>query len=381
MGDPILDELNSTTYQELWDRNLQDNFFKNAPTLAYLRNSNSFVAFSGGAFLQMPFVLAGTIGGWFSQGASFNLAKPQLLGDLRFDLKQVEDNITEELIELSLNRGPLARFSLVDTHMSIAMNTINSRINISLWRHGQASASTVSDNRVLYTNGFSEIYNDGVTNSWDGNIFTTYGTATRTASIYNSGLNSIPYFCGEANGAAGSITYNIFTERYLNATRGNESPNLIIMNKAAFAFILEKMQTQQRFTGMEKDPVWGASGFRFHDAMVLVDDYCPSATSQYGVNDANIGNYSTSTFTSAASGIATSSNLPASKTITVGEVVFMINTNKLFFRLSDDPLFQFGFTGFKTTADSVRVSGQVLAQLNLEASAPWSGEIIYGINS
>ncbi len=83
MPDPILSELDSTTLQELWDRNLQDNFFNNAPTLAYLRHSNSFVPFSGGAFLQAPFSFAGTIGGFFSQGASLNVSKPQLVGSLR----------------------------------------------------------------------------------------------------------------------------------------------------------------------------------------------------------------------------------------------------------------------------------------------------------
>jgi hypothetical protein len=378
MADPLYDELNATTKKEILPRVLQDNFFRNAPFLAYLRNSKAFVPFSGGAYTQQSFIYAPMIGGAYAPGSTFNLAKPQVIGATDFDLKNYETNVTEYLEEISVNnKGENAVFSLIDTHMTNALNTIQAIINIALYRHGQ---NVAGDDRSLHTNGLAEAINDGITRAWDGNKYTTYGRATRTAAIYNSALDSIPYFCGDSVGNAGSLTYNIFLDRYLAARRGNEEPNLIVMNKAAFGYILQKLEPKYRYQ-MERDPVWGANGFKFMSASVLVDDYCPSDTNTFGVNDAQLGNYSTSTFSTTGDSPAASSNLPANQTIEVGEVVFMLNVAKWLFRISDDPLFQFGFTGFKDQIDSTRIAGQMLAALTLLTTAPWAHQQLYGINS
>jgi hypothetical protein len=388
MADPILDDLNTTTLYEIYPNVLEDNYFRNAPLLAYMRNSKAFVPYDGGVYSQVTFAYRGTVGAFFTQGASFNLTKPQLRASANFIPKLVYDNVTEWLPDITIsNRGPLAVFSLVDTDLALAVNTINARIDIALYYHGQsASGTNITDDRTAAPNGLMEAYNDGVTMGWNGDIFPTYGGATRTATIYNSSWSSPPaYFVGNnSTGAGGQITYNILLERYLECRRGNEAPNLILSNKKAFGYMLEKLQPQQRFTGMETDPIWGVEGFKFMNAMYLVDDYAPSALSTAsppgtGVNDTNIGNYSTSAALAINGTPAAASNLPSTGTVNVGEVVTLINTNKLLFRVAADPLWQFGFTGFMRPVDSLDVSGQILAATTLECVAPWSGNWIYGI--
>ena len=370
---PDFDELNATTQKEIIPRKITDLVFRNSPALAYLRRDA--IPFEGGAFIQSPFLYGTMNGGAYSMGDTFNLAKPTVLDAMAFDLRTYYRNVTEYLEEISIeNKGKLAVFSLINAHIDVAFKSMNANLAIDLYRHGQGIITGISDSRVKHINGVSEALNNGTDNSWDGNVFTTYGTKSR--STFDE-LNCTPYFVGNSDGSAGTITYNVMEERYQNACRGNVEPNLIDVGKAGYAFIKERIQPQQRFN-QEKDPVWGVNSFRFNNAMVLKNDYCPSA--QFGVNDPSLGNYLTSTFTSAAAPTA-GSNLPAATTITVAELMIMWNTKQWEFRLSNDPLFQFGWTGFKVAQNSTMVAGQTLAALNLYCRAPWGSQQIYGFNS
>ncbi len=378
MADPLLDEINATTEKEIYGAVMQDNFFRNAPYLAYKRDHCLF-PFGGGAFMQFDFTYAPMIGGAYARGENFNTSKPQTIQGAQFDPKTYEVNITEYLEDIEINnRGPLAVFSLVEADMRTAMNTMNAIVEIAGWRHGQASGSTITDNRAKHINGISEILNNGIDNSWDGNVFPSYGGVTRGGTV-GTALNGNIRWVGDSQGNPGQITYGVLLEQYMRCRRGNDEPDIGVTNKAAYAFILERMQVQQRFS-QETDPIYGATGIRFQKAFVLADDYCPSATSQYGVNDSVIGNYSTGTFTTVGSPTA-ASNLPAATPITVGEVFFWINTRKQLFRISNSPLFGFGFKPFIYSADNTRVSGQILAAINDECPAPWSGIQIFGIGS
>jgi hypothetical protein len=137
------------------------------------------------------------------------------------------------------------------------------------------------------------------------------------------------------------------------------------------------MQVQQRFA-QEKDPVWGVTGMRMNSALILKDDLFPSLA--YGVNHPIFGNYLTGAFVVPATHTA-ASNLPATGVnCTVGEVFAWFNTDKWLFYVSNDPLFAFGFTGFKPAQDNTRVSGQVLAMVNSQCRSPWSGKQLYGLS-
>ena len=205
MADPILDEINLTTLAEIYPHTIEDNFFLDTPFLAYLR-AKSLTDFTGGANTRFTFLYQPLIGGAYARGDNFNITKVQTLAGAVFDPKLYEVSVPEYLEDLEvLNKGPLAVFSLIDTDLANAMHTISAIIAVALQRHGQASASTVSDNRPKEINGWAEAINDGISNSWDGNVFPTYGTATRNGVIA-SALNSIPYWAGTAAGGTAPIT-------------------------------------------------------------------------------------------------------------------------------------------------------------------------------
>jgi hypothetical protein len=383
-SDPILDEISLTTHKEIYPRVVEDQFFLDTPLQAYIRD-HCTVPFGGGAFMQNTFLYAPLIGGAVAKGDTYNITKRQTLSGSVFDMRKYVVSIPEYLEDIEIeNKGPNAVFSLLDIDARNAMQTISAIIAVDMSLHGRATGdeATLVGNRSKAINGWIEALSDGVTPGWDGSIFTKYGTQVRNSAI-GSVLNSVPYFVGDLTGATGPITYNNLIETYMSASIGRESPDLGVTNKAAFAYVLERIQPQQRFT-VEKDPLFGANGFRFMDAMILKDDYFPSL--KYGKNDPDLGNYLTGTFTSPASTdssayVVTASNMPASTTINVGEVFCWFNTRKILFRISNSRTWGFGMSGFIPAQDSSKVVAHLRAAVNMEFLSSRLHKQIFGIGA
>lgn len=375
MADPILDPVNVVTLKEIWPNVIEDDFFLDTPFHAYLRD-HCLASFNGGAFMQNNFIYLPMLGGAYAKGDNFNINKRQTISATVFDPKYYEVSVPEYLEDIEvLNRGALAVQSLVEIDLKNAMNTINAILAVAESQHGQSAAGGVATNRPKQVNGWAEIINNGTDPSWDGNIFTSYGTQARNGAV-GSALNGNVFWCGDQLGNPGQVTYSKMEEFYQTCSIGREEPDLIVSNKAAYAYVKERMQVQQRFT-QEKDPYWGVTGFRFNSAMFLKDDYFPSL--KYGQNQVDIGNWLTSSFTSPASPTA-ASNLPAATSCTVGEVIAMFNTKKILLRITDSREFGFGFSGFIRAQDNTRVVGQVKAALNMQALSCRLHGQMYGIN-
>lgn len=381
MADPSMDELNATTLKEVYPTVIRDNFFRNAPFLAYLRH-HALAPFKGGAAQQHTFAYAPLNGGFYAPGDNFNITVKQVLAATLFDMRYADTVVSEykENVQV-LNKGPRMVFSIIDTKLRLGMNTISAILDVALARHGRAAAAgVIIGNRPKAVNGWIEALNDGVTPGWEGSRFLAYGGQTRNGAI-GSTLNSVPLWCGTAAGAAAPVSYNLLEESYQDCVisgldRAAEEPDLGVGNKAVYAYVKERMVTQQRFA-QEKDPIWGVSGFRFNNAMILKDDYFPSL--KYGVNDPDLGNWLTGTVDTTGMSPATISNYPANTTCTIGEVFVWLNTKTFIFRISDDPEYGFGWSGFISSQDNTRVSGQIKAAVNLECDAPRLSKQLVGI--
>jgi len=155
---------------------------------------------------------------------------------------------------------------------------------------------------------------------------------------------------------------------------------------------LEHIQPMQRF-GQDgasvRDPYFGATGFRFKNANVMIDDYFPSAFGAPYSSSTNggLGNNLTAAFTNPIAASATGdgkNNWPDSTdaaNITPGEVLCMFNTSRIKFRVTNSREFGFNPTDFIRTPDNTRVASQLKAAVNLEFMAPWSSVQGFGWNS
>ena len=365
--DPSIAELNDVTLQEIFPRQITDNFFLATPFLAYMRD-HCLVPFTGGLFMQSPIRYAPMIGGFYAPGSNFNLTKRQTLTALQFNARYVYVSIPEYLEEISvINKGDLAVAQVLDADMQNGVDTLNAIVAVAMAQSGQGT-------RSLAINGWAEALNNGVDPSWDGNIYSTYGGLTRNGAI-GSAINSVPQWCGDASGNPGIPSYPLLELGYQDACRGNKEPNLGVGNKGVIAQIKSQMVVQQRFQ-QERDPVWGVTGFRLNNAMVLKDDYFPS--SRYGGSDPVLGSWATGTVAIGGSPSA-QSGYPANTTCTIGGVFCLFNTFDFLFRISDSEQYGGGFSGFVPSQLNTRVVGQLKMMCNMQNLSPWSSKQFVGI--
>jgi hypothetical protein len=368
--DPTISELNAITLQEVFPQKVIDNFFLATPLLAYFRD-HCLVPFTGGLFMQSPVRYASMLGGFFAPGSNYNLAKRQTMTAMQFNARYAYVSIPEYMEEISvINKGGNAVASLLDADMANGVDTLNGILAVALARDGQTVGRTLS------INGWSEALNNGVDPSWDGNIYTTYGSLTRNGAV-GATLNSVPQWCGDNAGNPGVPSYALLERGYQDACRGNKEPNLFVSNKGVHAQIKSQMVVQQRFQ-QERDPVWGVTGFRFNNAMVLKDDYFPSAASSDGSSDPVLGNWTTGTVAIGASPTA-KSGYPANTTCTIGGVGVFFNTFDFLFRISDSADYGGGFSGFVPTQLNSRVVGQLKIMANMQNLSPWSSKQFVGM--
>lgn len=366
---------------EINDAAIEDNFFLAGVLQAHLR-AKCLVPFTGGAFIRNNFLYNPLFGGAYAKGTGgFNLTKPETLGGTVFDPRYYNVMVVEFLEDIDvLNTGDLSVFSLLETDVANAYQTISAIIALDLQLNGQTGTRA-----GVNLNGWTEAYNDGIVPSWDGNIYTTYGTATRNG-VVRKALNGNVFWGGNSTGGAGTITYPLLNQMYNLAKRGKDEPDLIVGNKPIISFIENRIQPMQRFgqdSASVRDPYFGAWGWKFKNALVMIDDYFPSALGfpYSDASNAGLGNNLTTSFAYTAPATPPNNFPTTNVTLTVGEVLLLLNTSRMKFRVSNSREFGFNPTDFIRTPDTTRIASQLKAAVNLEVVAPWSGVQAYGFNA
>lgn len=352
MADPQLNEVNVLS-QKYIVPNLSDNYFKNSPTLAYIKR-NRFEVWKGGEQVQLGYGYKPKKGRAYSKGETFDTTALQTKSGLLFNIKTYEVNDTQFLEDLAIFiKGPQAVMSKVDTDLGTCSLTMSAMLAIALYRHGQNLGG--ANDRSKEMNGLEEALADGTNNTFSGvSPFPTYGGETR--ATVSPALNS-PTGLIAAN-VNGPITYRVLEHSYQSCVIGDEHPVMGVTTNRCMGYINENFQPQQRID--TKEPVIGYTGIKFKDATIVQDQYCPGAD---GVNDANLGNYNAA-----------------------NETFWWLNPGgegddshfKLWF--GQDPLFQFGFTGYKVAQNSTMVAGQILAAVTFTVRNPRYMRALFGIN-
>lgn len=359
---PLVDRINAVVRNTFQRKVVHDLAFRFASPFWDRLRRNAEI-YKGGTFVRNSILVGKTQGGAYLKGQNFAPIVNQLLDETRFTLKNYYTQDLQFLEETEVENNPSSEasvFSNIEIAQKSMVMSLNEILAFDAYKHGQAIVTGVTDDRSPNMNGFPEIYNDGVTSSYDGNYFTTYGQNTRNSGIVGAKLNSVPYWGGDSSGNPGALTFNVMLNMYLDAVAGSYHPDLITGNKGIYKYIINRMQPQQRF-GQEDKPKWGFSGFKFMQADFLLDEYAPS--SEYGRTETT-GSNLTSSFTSSASP-ATSSNLPAATTVTPAEVILFHTMPTFDLLMAASELFRFGWTGYKTSQVNTTVIGQMLFMGNI----------------
>lgn len=341
MADPLFSEVPASTLNEVKDGIVFDNFFVDTPMQRYFRAEGAIDPFFGGAAMQVPFQFARLSGGFIFPGQDVVVDRKQILDATVFIPKLCSEWVALEEFQLKvINAGPDARIDLYEMYVESLTKQTSTDTEIAWYRHGQSNGTGVTDNRSAFMNGMSEALNDGVTNSWDGNWFPTYGGQARNGAIGNA-LNSIPQWLGDAAGNPGPISYEVMLQTYLLAI---EHPTMGLTSRVGYSYIASMLQRQQRYD-VRVDTNIEMEGIKFEGCTIFNDLLVPSAVSPALLpGTLSQSTSQTGTFTSVAAPAALS-KLPGNTTITVGELLLWLNIPYWKYRPAADPDFMFGLRG------------------------------------
>lgn len=295
-----------------------DVIFLNSPVFTRLSSRNQ-ERFAGGLQIQRPIIVGELNGDAIGRGDGFNIDYVTTDTALVLDMKAYYVNITLYGFDSMRNDGPPAIFSQVETKFE----------NASLKMAKLLAQNMYLDDvtpRTKHLTGFKQWYDDGTNYSTIGGITRSDITANGTVG----GLNA--YY---ANLAGGPVTLQNLNVAYGNAWFGADHVDMVVATQNGWNIVWNALQPNQRYYDTTSDVATaGFQAFRFNAAEVVVDKYMPTGTNG---------------------------------------VMFGMNTKYIEWYFSTNPKFQFGFTGFKESANSIDVAGQFLVGCNIVVPNPRSG--------
>jgi hypothetical protein len=244
-----------------------------------MRASGAYDPFSGGAAMQIPQLYQGAQGGAIFPGQDVTVNRVQMITAGLFQPKLYEKHILVEEFSLEvLNSGPEAKVSILEAYLNQMQEGIDFQLEGDMFRHGQAAGNGVSDDRLASINGISEAVNDGVTPSWDGNVFPTYSSQARNGAIQAS-MNSTPVWLGDASGNPAPPNYQELLKTYKLAIG---RPTLGVTSWIGYTAIASAFQRQQRYETRDDQNInW--SGIKFEDSTIFDDDIVPSSNPKQSI--------------------------------------------------------------------------------------------------
>lgn len=300
------DDLTSKTNKFIVPR-MVDEVYKSSPLFTRLRSKN-MERFEGGTAIRHPIMYAKLKGGPFTRGGSFDTSYVQTDTALEVNVKYYYVNCTLFGVDNVLNRGNEAAMSLVESKMVNASGRMADLLGTDIFLDGQGTNS-------------SSIALDGMDAAIDdGTNYQSYAGVTRSdiATGSNVGINSYVV------NAVGTLSLGAVQTAYGSAWFGREHVDLLIMTQAVWDILWNKIQPQQRFREESSDVAKiGFQSMRFNGASATVDQLCPAG------------------------------------------YMWGLNTKFIQFWITTMPKYQFGFTGWKESANTDDVAGQYLFGGNL----------------
>jgi hypothetical protein len=274
--------------------------------------------FSGGLQIQRPIIVGELHGDAVGRGEAMNIDYVTTDTALVADLKVYYVGITLYGFDSMRNDGPLAIFSQVETKFQ------NAALKM---------AKLLATNMYLADSGARAKHLTGLP-QWidDGNVYAAIGGITRSDVVPVGTVGGLNAFTNTMAGAA--FTLRTVNAAYGNAWFGADHPDLIVATQLGWQLIWEALQPHQQYYDTESDVAHaGFQAFRFNGAEVVVDKYMPT-----GANG----------------------------------VMYGLNTKYIEWYFSTNAKFQYGFTGFKESNNSIDVSGQFLCGSNIVVPNPRS---------
>lgn len=234
---------------------IQDNVTSNNALLSRLKKRGNIKTFSGGnvIFQEISFASNGNAG-WYSGYETLPIAAQDVISSAEYTIKQAACPVTVSGLEQLQNAGKEQIIDLLDSRVEVAESSMANLIASGLYSDGTAAGGKQIDGLLKQVSTTPTNVVGGIDrNTW---LFwrNQYFRCTTTG--------------GAAVSAANVQTY--FNRMWSSLVRGNDRPDLIMVDNIMWSFYMASLQAIQRFTDTETAKL-GFVSVKFMDADVVLD--------------------------------------------------------------------------------------------------------------
>jgi hypothetical protein len=265
MAFPNVSDIVATTIQSR-SRQIADNVTKNNALLSRLNQRGNIKTISGGSSIleELSFAENGNAG-FYSGYDLLPVAAQDVISAAEFSIKQFAVPVVMSGLEMLQNSGKEAFIDLLEARLNVAEATMMNKLAQSVYSDGTGS-------------GGKEItgLNAAVAST---NTSGTYGGIDRGTWTF---WRNQKYDFSDNTVTPGPTTIqNAMNTLWASCTRGNDRPDLIVVDTVYWGYYMASLQALQRFSSPETGNL-GFPSLKFMDADVVLDGgiggFCPAST-------------------------------------------------------------------------------------------------------
>lgn len=235
---------------------IADNVTSNNALLMRLKKRGNIKTFSGGNTImqELSFASNGNAG-WYSGYETLPIAAQDVLSSAEYTIKQAACPVTISGLEQLQNAGKEQIIDLLDARIDVAESSMANLIASGLYSDGTASGGKQIDGLLKQV----------ISTPTSG----TVGGIDRATWLF--WRNQV--FAAVATGGGATTATNIqgyFNRLWASLVRGNDRPDLILLDNTYWGFYMASLQAIQRFSDVDTARL-GFVSVKFMDADVVLD--------------------------------------------------------------------------------------------------------------
>ncbi len=250
-------EISAITYRHFKDRFVTDNVSNHTALHQRLTEKDRVDLISGGWEIQIPLDYAenGTYQR-YSGYDTLDIAQSEVFTAVNFSWKQLAINVVASGLEVRQNAGKDGVIKLVKNKLKNAMKTAGNNFSSDMYSDGTAA------NQI---NGLQALVSDAGTGTVGGINSSTY-------TFWKSGVQSAasPIQGGGAITPSATTIESLMLPLWLQLTRNNDQPDLIVADDTYFTFFDGSQTSIQRYTNTT-DIKAGTTSLKYKGADVVYD--------------------------------------------------------------------------------------------------------------
>lgn len=254
-ANPNISDIIATTIQNR-SGVIADNVTKNNALLSYLKRRGNQKTFSGGNTImqELSFAENGNAS-WYSGYETLPVAAQDVISSSEYQIKQCAVPVTISGLEQLQNAGKEQIIDLLESRISVAESTMANLIAAGIYSTGTGF-------------GGKEITGLAAQVATDPTTGVVGGIDRATWTFWRNKI-----FDASTNGGAATTAANIqlyFNTLWANLVRGQDRPDLIVVDNAYWGMYMASLQAIQRFTS-SSDATLGFVSIKYMDADVVLD--------------------------------------------------------------------------------------------------------------